>query len=184
MPACTPVWAISDCPDRFFLSCPSPSAALCSTLRNVSGSCQRHRAVLLLIVEEERTVRKPADKVIAPVLLDNPVHSHVDIIQKTRLLYQFYCINELRPFIFRAPLRRPAFPPASCRCACADDGLPSGPFRDCLHELRIETFLRKVKGVARKNSKYFSGRDASIAVPARCGYTAIIALPARKINHL
>ena len=48
----------------------------------------------------------------------------------------------------------------------------------------IETFLRKVKGVARKNSKYFSGRDASTAVPARCGYTAIIALPARKINHL
>ena len=31
---------------------------------------QRNRAVLLLVVEEERTVRKPADKVIAPVLLD------------------------------------------------------------------------------------------------------------------
>ena len=54
---------------------------------------------LLLVVEEERTVRKPADKVIAPVLLDNPVFSHVDIVPKTRLLYQFYCINKLRPFI-------------------------------------------------------------------------------------
>jgi len=40
-------------------------------------------------------VRKPADKVIAPVLLDHPVLSHVDIIPKTRLLYQFYCINKL-----------------------------------------------------------------------------------------
>jgi hypothetical protein len=40
-------------------------------------------------------VRKPADKVIAPVLLDNPVLSHADIIPKTRLLYQFYCINKL-----------------------------------------------------------------------------------------
>ena len=56
---------------------------------------QRNRAVLLLVVEEERPVRKPADKVIAPVLLDNPVLSHVDIIPKTRLLYQFYCINKL-----------------------------------------------------------------------------------------
>ena len=44
-------------------------------------------------------MRKPADKVIAPVLLDNPVPSHADIIPKTRLLYQFYCINKLRPFI-------------------------------------------------------------------------------------
>ena len=41
---------------------------------------QRNRAVLLLVVEEERPVRKPADKVIAPVLLDNPVLSHVGII--------------------------------------------------------------------------------------------------------
>ena len=40
-------------------------------------------------------MRKPADKVIAPVLLDNPVLSHVDIIPKTRLLYQFYSINKL-----------------------------------------------------------------------------------------
>ena len=53
-----------------------------------------NRAVLLLVVEEERTVRKPADKVIAPILLDNPVLSHVDVIPKTRLLYQFYCINK------------------------------------------------------------------------------------------
>ena len=50
---------------------------------------QRNRTVLLLVVEEERPVRKPADKVIAPVLLDNPVLSHVDVIPKTRLLYQF-----------------------------------------------------------------------------------------------
>ena len=32
-------------------------------------------AVLLLVVKEERPVRKPVDKVIAPVLLDNPVLS-------------------------------------------------------------------------------------------------------------
>ena len=56
---------------------------------------QRNRAVLLLVVKEERPMRKPADKVIAPVLLDNPVLSHVDVIPKTRLLYQFYCINKL-----------------------------------------------------------------------------------------
>ena len=56
---------------------------------------QRNRAVLLLVVEEERTVRKTADKVIAPVLLDNPVLSHEGIIPKTRLLYQFYYINKL-----------------------------------------------------------------------------------------
>ena len=54
-----------------------------------------NRAVILLVVEEERTVRKPADKEIAPVLLDNPVLSHADIIPKTQLLYQFYCINKL-----------------------------------------------------------------------------------------
>jgi hypothetical protein len=41
---------------------------------------QRNRAVLLLVVEEERTVRKPVDKVMAPVLLDNPVLSHAGII--------------------------------------------------------------------------------------------------------
>ena len=40
-------------------------------------------------VEEERTVSKPADKVIAPVL------SHADIIPKTLLLHHFYCINKL-----------------------------------------------------------------------------------------
>ena len=39
-------------------------------------------------------MRKSADKVIAPVLLDNPALSHADIIPKTRLLYQFYCIND------------------------------------------------------------------------------------------
>ena len=56
---------------------------------------QRHRAVLLLVVKEERPVRKTADQVVAPVLLDNPVLSHMEIIPKTRLLYQFYCINKL-----------------------------------------------------------------------------------------
>jgi hypothetical protein len=35
----------------------------------------------------------------APVLLDNPVLSHMDIIPKTRLLHHFYCINKLRPLI-------------------------------------------------------------------------------------
>jgi len=51
---------------------------------------QRNRAVLLLVVEEERTVRKPADKVIAPVLLDNPV-----LFFLMWALYQKlgYCIN-------------------------------------------------------------------------------------------
>ena len=47
------------------------------------------------VPQRQRTVRKPTDKVIAPVLLDNPVLSHADIIPRTRLLYQFYCINEL-----------------------------------------------------------------------------------------
>ncbi len=35
-------------------------------------------------------MRKPADKVTAPVLLDNPVLSHADIIPKLG-----YCINKL-----------------------------------------------------------------------------------------
>ena len=52
------------------------------------AALQRNRAVLLLVVEEERTVRKPADKVIAPVLLDNAVLSHVGSYQKLG-----YCIN-------------------------------------------------------------------------------------------
>ena len=46
---------------------------------------QRNREVLLLVVEEERTVRKLVDKVIAPVLLDNPVLSHADIIPKNSI---------------------------------------------------------------------------------------------------
>ena len=50
---------------------------------------QRDCAVLLLVVEEERTVSKPTDKVIAPVMLNNPVLSHADIIQKLG-----YCINK------------------------------------------------------------------------------------------
>ena len=49
---------------------------------NLIAAHQRNRAVLLLVVEEERTVRKPTDKVIAPVLLDNPVLSHVGSYQK------------------------------------------------------------------------------------------------------
>ena len=47
-------------------------------------------------------MRKPDDKVIALVLLDTPVLSHANMIPKTRLLYQFYCIN--KPFI---PLDEP-----------------------------------------------------------------------------
>ena len=39
-------------------------------------------------VKEERPVRKPADNVVAPVLLDNPVPSHAGIIPK-----RGYCIN-------------------------------------------------------------------------------------------
>ena len=49
---------------------------------NLIAAHQRNRAVLLLVVEEERTVRKPTDKVIAPVLLDNPVLSRVESYQK------------------------------------------------------------------------------------------------------
>ncbi len=71
-----------------------PTASL-NAAELLDAAHQRNRAVLLLVVKEERPVRKPADKVIAPVLLDNPVLSHVDIIPETRLLYQFYCINEL-----------------------------------------------------------------------------------------
>ena len=55
---------------------------------------QRNRAVLLLVVEEKRPMRKPTDKVIAPIPLDNPVLSHTVIMPKPRLLYQFYCINK------------------------------------------------------------------------------------------
>ena len=61
----------------------------CDSISCLYAAHQRNRAVLLLVVEKERTVRKPADKVIAPVLLDNPVLSHADIMPKTRLLYQF-----------------------------------------------------------------------------------------------
>ena len=55
---------------------------------NLIAAHQRNRAVLLLVVEEERTVRKPTNQVIAPVLLDNPVLSHVGSYQKLG-----YCIN-------------------------------------------------------------------------------------------
>ena len=65
---------------------------------------QRNRAVRLLVFKKERPMRKPADKVISPVLLDNPVLSHADIIQKTRLLYQFYCINKLSLQSLSTPL--------------------------------------------------------------------------------
>ncbi len=64
-----------------------PTASL-NAAELLDAAHQRNRAVLLLVVKEERPVRKPADKVIAPVLLDNPVLSHADIIPKTRLLYQ------------------------------------------------------------------------------------------------
>ncbi len=48
-------------------------------------------AVLLLVVKEERPVRKPADKVIAPVLLDNPVLPHADIIAKLGYCIKYGC---------------------------------------------------------------------------------------------
>ena len=54
---------------------------------------QRHRAVLLLVVEEECPVRKPADQVVAPVLPYEPVFPHAGIIPKTLGLYQQCCIN-------------------------------------------------------------------------------------------
>ena len=55
-------------------------------------------------VKEERPVRKPADKVVAPVLLDNPVPSHAGIIPK-----RGYCINTTvsmssDPFTLPVPL--------------------------------------------------------------------------------
>ena len=101
---------------------------------------QRNRAILLLVVKEERTVRKPADKVIALVLLDNPVLSHTVIITKTLLLYQFYCINKLPPVpgdpsvslsqgggasSSAMPARQDAAPP--CACGLRNDApyLPS-----------------------------------------------------------
>ena len=59
-----------------------------NTTEPLYAAHQRNRAVLLLVVEEERPVRKPADKVIAPVLFDNSALSHVAIIPKTRLLHQ------------------------------------------------------------------------------------------------
>ena len=86
---------------------------------------QRDCAVLLLVVEEERTVRKPADKVIAPVLLDNPVLSHVDIIPITRLLYQFYCINRLRPLILSCC----GFSPSETRYRSIHKNNPRNPAR-------------------------------------------------------
>ena len=49
---------------------------------------QRHRAVLLLVVKEERAVRKTADQVVAPVLPYEPVFSHAGIIPKILGLYQ------------------------------------------------------------------------------------------------
>ena len=56
---------------------------------------QRHRAVLLLVVKEERAVRKTADQVVAPVLPYEPVFPHAGIIPKTLGLYQQCCINML-----------------------------------------------------------------------------------------
>ena len=66
-----------------------------SEYRTDSGDALHRLDDVRLGAEEERTVRKPTDKVIAPVLLDNPVLSHADIIPRIRLLYQFYCINKL-----------------------------------------------------------------------------------------
>ena len=59
----------------------------CVTFKH-SNIILRHPSGLLPVVKEERTVRKPADKVIAPVLLGNPVLSYADITQKLG-----YCIN-------------------------------------------------------------------------------------------
>ena len=56
---------------------------------------QSDRAVLLPVVKEERQVRKPTDKVIAPVLPGYPVLSLADIMSKIPLLYQCRCINKL-----------------------------------------------------------------------------------------
>ena len=64
---------------------------------NLIAAHQRNRAVLLLVVEEESTVRKPTDKVIAPVLLDNPVLYRVESYQK--LGYSINFTVSIRPFI-------------------------------------------------------------------------------------
>lgn len=48
----------------------------------------------------------------------------------------------------------------------------------------METFLREIKWAARKNSKYFLGRDDTSVIPARRSHTAAGILPARKISHL
>ncbi len=59
------------------------------------NSHQRHRAVLLIVVKEERAVRKTADQVVAPVLPYEPVFPHAGIIPKILGLYQQCCINTL-----------------------------------------------------------------------------------------
>ena len=46
------------------------------------------RAFFLDDEEKDRAVRKPADKVIAPVLFYEPRLPHAGIITNTRLLYQ------------------------------------------------------------------------------------------------
>ena len=60
-------------------------------MQNIRG----HRAVLLLVVKEERAVRKTADQVVTPVLPYEPVFPHADIMPKTLGLYQQCCINML-----------------------------------------------------------------------------------------
>ena len=56
---------------------PASTRRISATARSFSSSSRKNARCAM-----------PADKVIAPVLLDNPVLSHVDIIQKLG-----YCIN-------------------------------------------------------------------------------------------
>ena len=69
----------------------------------LSGKAAEAGALLKIAVAERRLEIKDCllffqhgrGEGSAPVLLDNPVLSHADIIPKTRLLYKFYCINKL-----------------------------------------------------------------------------------------
>ena len=69
-------------------SCDTTHRATASRRRYTLSAHERDRAVILLVVEEERTVRKAADKVIAPVLPYKPVFPHAAIIPNSG-----YCIN-------------------------------------------------------------------------------------------
>ena len=74
---------------------PHPGAAASHPARNANEQRTSPEDILGQQLVVEGQSGKKGTKGSAPVLLDNPVLSHVDVIPKTRLLYQFYCINKL-----------------------------------------------------------------------------------------